>query len=172
MSDDLETIKSRDLLDVALGVKKVDDLNIKGTGTFLDLLPKDIIEYLYHYTGPMDCLYLTNIIYDASGRRIPEFHVWVNKTQQEVSSYAQRNGYYNNQITKAQVFFMEGKPYLIQPIEKRKLYGMPVPSKPKKLKVGGSSNMKKRCSCKTKSGKRCKAKTSNASGKCTVHDTV
>lgn len=171
MSDEIETISSRDMLEVALGTKDVDSLGLKGTGTFLDQLPKDVIQYLYHYTGPMDCYYLTNFAYDASGtRRLPVFHAWVNKTQQQASQEASNKGFMGLQISPAQVFFMEGKPYLIQQIDKRHLYGMPQPPKAKKAKIE-STGTTTRCIGKTKSGKRCKTRTSNlVSQKCPTHN--
>lgn len=171
MSND-DFIRTRDLLDVALGDKDPEDVKIsRNSGTFLDRLPKDILQYLYHYTDPIDCFYLTHVVHDNQGRRIPSFHVWVDKTLPQALQEARNKGFWNNQITQAQIIFMEGKPYLIQQVEKNQLYGIKKSKRRLNLqKKGGSIYEYSRCTAKTNSGKRCKNRTSNKSGKCTTHD--
>jgi hypothetical protein len=160
------SIDSRDLLEVAVGDKKPEELKLRKTDTFLDYLPKDVLQYLYQYTGPLDCYYMTNIVYDNQGNRYPNFYVWVNKTHNEAIQDARNKGFWNNRVASAQIMFMEGRPYLVQPVEKRRLYGMPKSPKAKKAN-DGSATM--RCTGKTISGKRCKHRTSNNNGKCSIH---
>lgn len=157
----------RDKLNVALGDKDVHTISQKITGTFLDHLPKDVIQYLHQYTGPIDCFYLTNIIHNNQNRRVPQFHAWVNKTQTEATNQARNKGYLNNQLTAAKIIFIDGQPHLTQPIDRTKLYGMPRPPR-KKRKAGSLSG---RCTGTCINGKRCKNRTSKSKGKCSTHST-
>lgn len=166
-------MSDRDKLDIALGIKSVDDLSCRViSGTFLDYLPKDIIQYLQQYTGPIDCFYMTEIVYDNQNRRVPQFHAWVNKTHAQATQQAKNKGFYNNQVRAAKIIFIDGQPHLTQPMNKRRLYGMPKPKPQRKYKKRATLNpmiRTLRCSGICVSGKRCKNRTYDSKGKCSIH---
>jgi hypothetical protein len=165
-------ISSRDLLNIALGDKKVETLENIGTDTFLDYLPKDVIEYLHNYTeGLLDCYYVIRHLYDGYGRRDEIVYAWVNHTQQYVNDRIRQNvGYYGYSIPLyGQIIFIDGKPHLVRSIKKTNLYGMPKPKKIKKTQDSKSLKPSVKCIGKTKSGKRCKHRISNIDRLCAIH---
>lgn len=131
---------------------------------FEEYLPKDLIEYLRKFTGPIEIWYIKTLqranVWGGQ-QYIERRYGYLGKSEEEMDKISKRYGQ-NSTIHKCQIIFVDGKAHRLYPLER--LNGMP------------SSVVKKRkkqtswqCTGKTKQGKRCKTKTRDTSKLCTTH---
>lgn len=149
----MSSLISRDLLNLALNHINAGELKTISSGTYIDYLPKDVIQYLQGYTGPVECYYVVESRGTDEDDNEVDYCAWVNTSYQEV-----RRGLRNSSVCvfDGDIVFVDGKPHLLHPL--KKLYGL------KKSKM-----CSKRCSGKNQSGRRCRNRVSSKS-LCFIHD--
>ena len=151
----MSELSDRELLDISLGDKDLSKIDRKLTNTFIDHLPKDVIQYLKRYTGPTECFYSTLTSYKTSNNRYYQYRAWVGKTEEQAKYHCRRNRYCDNVwrgpfVEKGKLIFIDGVAHVAVPVYRNHVYGMR--RKSKKIIV----NKSRQCSGKTVQGKRCK----------------
>lgn len=155
----MSEITDREILDVSLGLEDPNNFGRRITSTFLDHLPKDVIEYLQRYTGPIDCLYATSLVWTDGFQHIRKhrYRAWVNKSFEHAENESHNNNYSNGWagpfVEEGKLIFIDGKAFVALPVYKNRVFGMA--HKKKKKRDDGKS---KRCDARTLASKRCKRK--------------
>lgn len=147
-------LTNREILNISIGDQPLGNLGRNITGTFLDKLPKDIIQYLQRYTGPQDCFYSSAIVWSNGhlSTRHHRYRAWVNKTEKEAQRHSQKNNYGDGwrgpNVEKGKLIFIDGKPHVAVPVYKNYVYGMDRRKRIKTIKskqCGGTTTQRKRC---------------------------
>ncbi len=174
-----KTVKMSEILNIARGRKEI-AVEKFPSGTYFNRLPKDMIEYLKGFTGPLDCLYMSEIqLSYGTSVRIPTV-VCVGKTQDDgekiIENYFQRKcGRYVRRwsrpgarpyIQKGKVIFVDGKVHLLQPIATCRVKGI---STNRGFFTKSTDIKSSKCKGKTSKGLQCKARTKHKSGYCYKH---
>lgn len=133
------------------------------TDTFFEYLPKDLIDHLKNYTGPIKAHYLRwpSGTHYYNGRFVQDFErkYYVNKTTVQMNKLKEGKGPFCKVIT-CKIIFVNGKPCRLLPISK--LYGIE-----KKRKHVETQSY--RCKGYTIKGRRCKMKIIHPSELCPKH---
>ena len=134
---------------------------------YFDFLPKDLIEHLKNYSGPLDAYYLKwrNGGNWHGGEYIKHFErkYYVNKSRAQMNSIKRSGNILQRigEIKICRIIFIDGKANRVYPIPK--LYGLP-------RKRNRTIPVKSyRCNGKTVKGVRCKMKITHSSQYCSKH---
>lgn len=138
----------------------------KDTIPFFDMLPKDVIQYLRKYTGPIDCC-----VY----RDINRYYVYIGNNKEKASNYLKSKAvipqyYQNNYLIDGKLIFIDGVSHIAIPIPKKNIYNYPKP-KHVNTKVISSNKKSTRCKGVTLNGTRCKQHRRNGIEYCWIHMT-
>ncbi len=162
--------RSRDLLDVATGKRLPDEIQDSDKCEFLEMLPKDIIQYLQGYTGVFDCYHAIERTWDYNiAKYIIRHFVWCNTTKADAER--SRNNlqlqlqYSSTDLKDSKLIFIDGSPYVAMPIPKKNIYGLPKEKK-RKIAVEGKST---RCTGRNMDDKRCKRRVGGEHELCVLH---
>lgn len=167
-------MNKRDLLNIAIGDNDINNFRKKLSGTYLDKLPKDLIEYIQSFTGPIDCYYTATVIYPSYGTNTKyRFRAFVNKSKNEASILAVKKGYIGYRdpdVAPGKLIFIEGKAHIAVPVYNNRVFGISPPSKKRKIVPLKS----KQCTARTQLNKRCKKRVMSSSGssqliRCNTH---
>lgn len=168
-------MNKRDWLNLAIGDNDINNLknHLPGASHYLDKLPKDLIEYIQSFTGPIDCYYTASVIYPSYGTNTKyRFRAFVNKSKNEASILAAKEGYIgypDPDVALGKLIFIDGQAHVAVPVYNNRVVGMSPPSKKRKIAPLKS----KQCTGRTLNNRRCKNRVMPSSGdsyiRCNTH---